>query len=45
MSAPLQCPGFDTWQVLFDDAPAGEWERFERHLESCPDCQARLDRD
>src|SRR3954447_21339697 len=44
MSAPLKCPGFESWQVLLDDdAPARERERYERHLETCRDCQARLD--
>src|SRR5262245_23216092 len=45
MSAPLQCPEFESWEVLLDDeAPSGEWDRYERHLEACRACQARLDR-
>src|SRR5262245_38992626 len=44
MTAPLSCPGAEGWQVLFNDsAPAEERERYERHLETCRDCQARLD--
>jgi serine/threonine-protein kinase len=45
MAAPLGCPASTSWQLLFaDSVPADERERFERHLESCPACQARLDR-
>jgi len=40
------CPSPEGWQMLFDDTVSpGERERFERHLESCPACQERLDRD
>jgi serine/threonine-protein kinase len=35
----------ECWQALFRDAlPPDERERCERHLESCPSCQGRLDR-
>ena len=45
MSAPLDCPGIESWQALLDDAlPPDQRERCERHLESCPACQDRLDR-
>ena len=45
MSAPLDCPEMDCWQALFADAlPPDQRERCERHLESCPVCQERLDR-
>src|SRR4051812_21648607 len=45
MSAPLECPEFESWEVLLEDAaPSGEWDRYERHLEACRACQARLDR-
>ena len=45
MSAPLDCPGIECWQALFDDAvPEDQREPFERHLESCTVCQERLQR-
>jgi serine/threonine protein kinase len=45
MPAARDCPGSECWQALFNDtAPADQRERFERHLESCPACQGRLDR-
>src|SRR5947209_7503854 len=45
MRAPLACPETECWQALFNDTvPADQRERYERHLESCPACQARLDR-
>jgi serine/threonine protein kinase len=45
MSAPGNCPRIEDWQELFGSAAASErWEACERHLESCPSCQARLDR-
>jgi len=45
MHAPLDCPGIECWQALFDNAvPPDHRERFEHHLESCPACQERLDR-
>jgi serine/threonine protein kinase len=44
MPAPLDCPGLDGWQALFGDTiPPEQRERYERHLESCPVCQERLD--
>src|SRR4051812_42723597 len=44
MSA-LECPEIECWQALFDDTlPPEQWERHERHLESCPACQERLRR-
>jgi eukaryotic-like serine/threonine-protein kinase len=43
--APLECPDLASWQTLFgEDAPPEEVELYERHLESCPACQERLDR-
>jgi hypothetical protein len=45
MSSPVDCPGIECWRALFDGtAPPDQREGFERHLESCPSCQARLDR-
>ena len=45
MPAPLDCPGIECWQALFGDTlPPEQRERCERHLESCPACQERLDR-
>jgi serine/threonine protein kinase len=45
MPAPLDCPGIEGWQALFGDTiPPQERENYERHLESCPVCQALLDR-
>ncbi len=44
MPASLDCPEMERWQVLFaDQATPEQWERYERHLESCPTCQERLD--
>jgi len=41
----LECPDADCWQALFGDTvPPGQREDYERHLESCPACQERLDR-
>jgi WD40 repeat protein len=45
MSAPFDCPAVEGWQAVFEDAvPPEQRERYERHLESCPVCQERLDR-
>src|ERR1700754_2152267 len=45
MPGSRDCPGIEDWQELFGSAAAPErWEAYERHLESCPRCQARLDR-
>ncbi|HJT78163.1 MAG TPA: protein kinase, partial [Gemmataceae bacterium] len=45
MPVPLDCPDTACWQALLDGAvSAEERERCERHLESCPACQERLDR-
>jgi serine/threonine protein kinase len=45
MSAPLDCPAVEGWQAVLDETvPPEQRERYERHLESCPACQARLDR-
>src|SRR4051794_28141344 len=45
MAARLECPEMACWQALFDDSlPPEQSERYERHLESCPACQDRLDR-
>ncbi len=45
MVAPLDCPGMECWDALFRNAlPEDQREDFERHLESCPACQERLDR-
>ncbi len=44
MTAPLDCPGNDGWQQLFDlPVSPDQLERLERHVESCPACQQRLD--
>src|SRR5687767_444994 len=44
MPAEVQCPGMESWQALFGDVlPVDQRERYERHLESCPACQQRLD--
>jgi serine/threonine protein kinase len=44
MPLPHDCPGAEGWQALLAHAlsPA-QLEDFERHLEWCPGCQARLD--
>ena len=40
----LDCPEIDCWQLLLDEtAPSDQRERYERHLETCPACQERLD--
>ena len=44
MVAPQDCPEIECWQALLDaDVPPDQLERVERHLESCPNCQERLD--
>jgi serine/threonine protein kinase len=44
MSALLDCPGIESWQALFAGLlPPDQRAVCERHLESCPLCQARLD--
>jgi serine/threonine protein kinase len=44
MAAPYDCPTFDSWPALLDEALSLEQrEPFERHLESCPVCQERID--
>jgi serine/threonine protein kinase len=46
MTAAPDCPEMASWRALFDGAlPPDRREDYERHLESCPACQARLDRD
>jgi serine/threonine protein kinase len=45
MAAPLDCPGLEDWRALVAaDLPPDQQERCQRHLESCPTCQAHLDR-
>jgi serine/threonine protein kinase len=45
MPAFLDCPTTECWQALFSGTcPRDLSERYERHLESCPACQERLDR-
>lgn len=44
MTTTLDCPGLECWRRLFKGRVAPEErERYERHLESCPACQERLD--
>src|SRR5690349_3027225 len=44
MNAQFDCPGIEDWQALFSEAAHSEqWQRYERHLESCAICQKRLD--
>jgi serine/threonine protein kinase len=45
--SPLECPDFACWRTLLLDAslPAEQRECLERHLESCPSCQDRLDQE
>ncbi len=44
MPSLLDCPEIDCWQLLLDEtAPSDQRERYERHLETCPACQERLD--
>ncbi len=45
MPASPECPAVECWQALFDEAVSPERRaEYERHLETCPACQARLDR-
>jgi serine/threonine protein kinase len=45
MSRPLECSDIHRWEALSETALSPEQhERYERHLESCPTCQALLDR-
>src|SRR5690242_16324907 len=45
MSAPLDCPGIESWQALLGDTvPPDLRTSYEQHLESCAACQERLDR-
>jgi serine/threonine protein kinase len=44
MSESLDCPEVG-WQVILGESVSPEQrDRYERHLESCPTCQERLDR-
>jgi serine/threonine protein kinase len=44
MPAPVACPELERWQALFGGAVGPEqWPDYERHLESCPACQDRLE--
>ena len=44
MTTPLACPGTEGWQSLLDlDLEPDQLSRWERHLQSCPACQDRLD--
>jgi hypothetical protein len=45
MPAPRDCPRIEDWHELLgaDTAPE-RWRDYERHLETCPYCQDRLDR-
>src|SRR4051812_40798871 len=44
MSPFLDCSAIESWEAVFDGTlPREQRERCERHLESCPACQARLD--
>src|SRR6516164_1754847 len=45
MDVPLDCPAPECLRALLDETlPPGERADYERHLESCPTCQGRLDR-
>jgi serine/threonine protein kinase len=45
MPAPLDCPECVPWQALFaDTVPEEQRQSYQRHLESCPSCQAHLER-
>src|SRR5439155_968508 len=45
MTALLDCPEIDCWPALVAATlPPDQRDRCERHLESCPTCQDRLDR-
>ncbi|MCI0682962.1 MAG: protein kinase [Gemmataceae bacterium] len=44
MAEPLDCPALTQWQTLLAGEPTPEErQRYERHLDSCPVCQERLD--
>jgi DNA-directed RNA polymerase subunit RPC12/RpoP len=44
MPAFLDCPATESWERLLASAvPPDQWEQYERHMESCSDCQDRLD--
>ncbi len=44
MSRSLDCPERESWLALLDAAvPADQRAEYERHLESCPACQRRLE--
>jgi serine/threonine protein kinase/DNA-directed RNA polymerase subunit RPC12/RpoP len=44
MPVLLDCPRIECWKQFFNDSlPPGERDQYERHLESCPACQERLD--
>jgi serine/threonine protein kinase len=44
MPAPADCPGIETWHALDDVSLSHELrQQWERHLESCPLCQERVD--
>jgi serine/threonine-protein kinase len=44
MIALSDCPALERWQAFFaDELPAEQRDGYEQHLESCPQCQARLD--
>jgi WD40 repeat protein len=44
MSASLDCPGMERWPALLAASlPREQREQLERHLETCPSCQQRLD--
>jgi hypothetical protein len=46
MTAALDCPDLADWRLLLEDGlSSDQLERYERHLEQCPACQARLDQD
>jgi serine/threonine protein kinase len=45
MAVLFDCPRLDCWQAFFQGTiPQEQRQFYERHLESCPDCQERLDR-
>jgi serine/threonine-protein kinase len=43
MNTPLDCPDPTCWQALLGSLPPEQRQRYERHLETCPLCQERLD--
>jgi serine/threonine protein kinase len=46
MAAVLDCPDPAGWRALFaGELPPEQRESYEHHLESCPACQERLDRE